>query len=316
MKKIILYLLLLYLVSTLFADDDQFNSYELEILKEFSFGDEFNGIGIQEIEEPSGPFGPGLFSSGTSFVINDEINKRFIYLTEDYEIDQINDYFTSWENMSISLGDMYIIGYTTHRIKIQNLSDNKITTIYSNIFPEIERYKSFFLFKDYLFIHTRNNELKSVALYNDVELQNIQKTREMLLANSEFSNIVVDKNSRLFYKSILKTRDYETFYRYWEEINGEVRSIKNAEFLVLKPEISLHSGTRYLGEDNDGNTYWNDGMGIWIFNLNGDCIDLFFPIPQIFYSTKPVILPSGDIYGLNYNYDSEKIELFKISRVW
>lgn len=112
------------------------------------------------------------------------------------------------------------------------------------------------------------------------------------------------------------TRDCKTFYYYYNELRneGEIK-IGNAVDLTVDMDAiwKRRLYEDFLGEDRDGNLYWDISYKIYVFNKTGHLIDAF-EITDMERICAPAIHPNGDIYLMNFS-DNKHI-LSKVSRVW
>jgi len=309
----------LFLLSLIFLSvfiySEEYNVYNFITVKSFNHEE----LGF-DISTEDGPNGPQLVYGNNTMIINDSRERRLAFLDKDFNIKEYVAKERSGLNFVYSRNNETLItSFIHHVLIIDRLTGEREFFVMVRDLPNINKPFDPFYFDDYLFLKTNGNELLALELSDDLprEVKNVldeTQIRNLILTLPELSDISIDSKNRIFLNGELQTRDYETFYRYWEEKNGSIEKVGNASEITTSTSINLHSGTSFVGRDNNGNVYWNDGMAILIFNNNGNLIDKFYLNPEMYFSCTPVVDPVGNIYF--FKYRSDRIELNKISRQW
>lgn len=325
-KKIAIWI---YLISFANIFTDELNHYNEILEYTFNVGDNEDELKVASIMG-GGPTQPSsiLFDHNDNLLISDTINYRILVLNNNYSIDYIyhdnDEYYISSLTYLKEYGD-YVWGASSSQIHlIMDKKNNKFAKlkIDRQIASKVTT-KSIFIgniFFSYLadgsicsFILSDKSEL----IFSEILLED--ETLKMFSNREKYGLIdyELDLNKRLFYKGKILNRDYETIYQYWNELHQLQNNIAPRKIPGLPEFNKLEDiDAIYIGEDEDGNTYWDISQALLVIDENG------WPLDYFLLDNLPIGLSSinskGDVYYLSYAYSNEvqKLNLYKIDRQW
>lgn len=315
--RIKILILLLIVSGSVYAVE--YNTYDIIVEHEFSASyrgrNDTNDLNVDlELGGP-GPWGPTIYFRGEKTYIADRLNNRTVITHDNYSYQSIEtNSFTS--NSLIVIQDNNEIGVSDYGVSIR--SNGQFTgQVRSSDISFMRSVKSALYYKNYLFIHDKNNILWSIKEpSNDVNknksnVLNEEDTIE-LINSRKIKGLTIDSEKRLFVDGELRTLDYKTYIGYWASKNDLIAGNIN-EGIFSYERIKPMMLDYYLGSDTDGNEYWSSVRTIMVFNKTGYLIDRFrFNMQKS--ETTPIVSPEGDVYFMNYSKD--KVTLYKIPRQW
>jgi len=326
----------------------EFNSYKLEKITEFKIGDGINEIGYK----------PSMFNRGipnaigfdkNSVYIGDDANNRVIILN--YNLKQVNEIKNK---LWLSAATQYefdsnneIIG-RCGQYSIMKL-DREFNLVFNIDYSILKNYRihfsdNFIVFNNIIFSYLVNKKIiciinPTISIKKNINnIMDPAQTRALFQSNSglDMDGLKLDQKNRLILNGEILTRDYDTFYSYWQEKhdeNNEKQPKLNIDIKVDK-YVNYPTSLIYLGRDKDGNHYWGaDNSVILVYNKKGFLLDAF-KYDENKSKTIPAVHPSGDIYFLGYKESDKTVKknteyfgeveykpvvgfvLYRIKRVW
>lgn len=327
-------LIMILLISIFVSNAEEYHVYQQLLEKTFNFGSQEEDFGVYITPAGNESASAFCFDSEGYLYINDCGNKRILVFGYNYNYIREIAVMPFFYARSLEIDeDENFIGISIIDSVIQKISNNNEKIISVNL-SEVKNdlrinIATTMVIEDQIFFNDRDGNLLSInkSEYweqenNDpIKIRNIQsteETRNIVINNPDFqqNNISIDENNRLFSDGELLTRDYNTFYDYWQEQHQMDEELKRPVIdVTLTAEYFYDTSSMvYLGKDRDGNYYWLSSKAVVVFDNNGFLLDVFIPQNHKYMMTKPAIHPSGDVYFLGY--DSEHVYLYKIPRIW
>jgi len=325
MRRLILYIGL-YLLFTPLVFAQNYNKYEMELIKEFENGSEINEIkvgdtGLNPLD--AAPTGMGIGPDGNIYIadyLNDRIaivNDKTLEITDSIKGTKYLDSSKSLEvREDIILGRRvgyrlfgYKDGEEIYNVGFEELTNNTVT------------FTSVLYYNNIVFAYSVDRKIRCVVnpsmekLDNKKRFRGPEKTREMFEPDSEVDvgELTIDENDRLFFEGKILNKDFRLFANYWLEEHKGVSHQQHIEGFTNEAYRKMKNNT-YIGKDALGNTYWLVGSFRFIvINQNGWIIH-GGKFDQYKSRTLPAVHPSGDIYFLDY--DENGVYLYKIERRW
>ncbi len=328
-----IFLLLLY--STSFVSSQQYHNYEIELVRTFPFGIEGEAMSLK-MRSPTeiGEEFLMCFSDSDKFLIFDTEQVVFHEYNHNFE-------FIRRVQVNFEVGDILAD-------RMEYISENEIN-LYSNRninfyqynnegtsqivilsrqssggfgFDMDTRISSMLYINNTIFYWLNDGDFLSIIepgtnfIENNRNILNTEETRALFGENSEYeaNGLNIDENNRLFLHDELITRDYDTFYLYWQErhrLTGSSEperdfSMRGSSFLSR----NFSNTPIFIGMDSDSNYYWSIGQsGILVFNAQGFLIDIFI-CDQAASKIWPTVHPSGDVYFFTWEEEYEEIQQF------
>lgn len=301
--------------------------------KTFSFGIESFQLGFNRNPDPMQDRGPQsiIFDDKGRLVINDTHKSRLLLFDLKFELINEIDLKDYSKSLFSSTYDSYIDenkynGTVASKEVISLEKDGTLSfnlDLYeSPIHKELDT-GNFHILDNNVFYNLKSGEW---ILFYDLDsdqkknIKNMYKGDELVtFLEKESKNIESDFYGVSIHSNFLKkgdeliTRDFQTYIKYWSDVNSKVKYPNNAIDMTYD-DFKKYKNIRYIGEDLDGNLYWLSGRKRFLVSNK----DGWF-IAGFLYNYKnskvlPTIHPSGDIYFMNY--DSEEVNLYKIPRQW
>lgn len=308
---------------------DFYNRYYSEPVAEFKIGDMEEELSYSPMPVPGESEGPGSFAfdqNGHCF-INDIHKSRFVVLDSIYSIKEYITYesislMSSAKQLTVTpegiIGNSY--GTSIGKLSFKGQSLFRFSLYDSTIYKKFDKSTSLVLGNSVIYYDKDKNPYIFPSLTND-EKQNIanvvlpESFDDYLysLNADDYLNQYTFINGGVIKDGIVHTSDFRVFDAYW---NHKKKNSTPPEHLFNMHGLGMDIFKKpvYLGSDNDGNMYWNNGKTlILVFNKDGWIIDIFFYEKHL-SKTYPAVHPNGDIYLLNY--DETKVTLNKITRKW
>lgn len=320
MKNFILIICLLFGIPVIGED---YNTYELNPIKEYVANEEDLSVGRFYLADGAGgdPEGPSLTILDDDLVILDIVNRRILYLDDEFNI------YRSSERKHY-LGDEYLedqeylVKMNPTSIVFSDKNFNLLFYYRWNDFPLIDiNPRDYYIYENYLFIFTKQAQWVCIEMdgeggYRNV--YNVEETIDLIVSDDRFLNIQIDSNHRLFIEGEFFSRDYETYYNYWKEQNGEIFSLGPSADIDFTGEQFLKSGaTRpyFFGMDQVENVYWALGnTAIIVHNVDGHLLDIFVIGRFDASNSPPVVNSEGNLFFLKYI--DNKVVMNKLNRRW
>ena len=321
LRKIII-LILIFIPFCIFPED--FNTYEIELIKSIPTGSSEDHLGYNEIiraGDTSGPAGMGFDVAGNLY-ISDYWNERIVVydknLTYTKYINLKNFYIMNSAKQLFAESDGIWGWSDEYSIAKIDYSGNKLFEIdfwndkvAKKLNHEFLVYKNYFIYfmKDGGFIYLdsldknkKKNKEKMIIYKNaeDFYTQNLRSTK-----NIDFS---ISNNNELINSDKIINKDYKKYLDFWKrqhKKNDENHSDSFAKYSVVT----------YIGMDKNNWIYFAVDIykAIIVFDNDGYLVDAF--IPRDFrYNILPAVNPEGDIFFINET--SINILLYKITRRW
>jgi hypothetical protein len=327
-KTSTLIILFLLILASSFGQD--YNSYQIEEIAMFSFGQEPGELMKNENFFPGfEAMGPGAicFDEKGNFFVYDKWKSRVVGFNQSYEYKE--EYLDSgfgyeftqeWHNeigMIQKINDGVIKYFIVPKILVNQSGTYSFIDLFSSSFNKSVREFNFLTNSGCVFFWLKDGSILSILnpgpdpAANNRRILNTEQTLALFEEPQKYGleGVTIDDKNRLFLYGELQTRDYKTFYEYWNELHNELYKHK---FNPLK--LKSASYATYLNIDTNKNTYWDiGGLYIYVFDSDGWVIELF-KYQDSKSKTCPAIHPNGDVYFLDY--DVENVYLRRIKNVW
>jgi len=318
--KFSLYIVVIFMLSNITLYSNEYNVYQQELVQIYKVGNS-KGEFILDLSTPydNGPSAISFDANGKLYIV-DIVKYRLVVF---YNNKFVNEYYNlfSCKSRQLEIREDYLISYGDQCISIDNIDFRKKAIVYLNesIYKdEIPNITNIIFTDDIIFLYLKNGSILSISNLgldweeNNKKILGHNETEALFEFGEKYNlfGLTIDDKKRIFLNGELLTRNYEAFYKYWEEINIDM---KDHKFIPLKPEYS--DNAIFIGKDVNNNFYWDIGLShIYVFNKNGLVLELFKYNKKREYKTLPAIHPSGDVYFLDY--DENGVYLYRVKNVW
>lgn len=152
---------------------------------------------------------------------------------------------------------------------------------------------------------------------NDFRILSHRETEQILEEQSfwEINDLQIEDRIYILDKNRLVTRDYRTFFRYWNSYYGDEFQTMEEHNWTGIPSLRAADDIDHLGTDNSGNNYWYFGnSAIFVTNSFGILVDIFQVQDNGSVLTWPTIHPNGDIIFLGLK--DEAYHIYSVRNIW
>lgn len=308
---------------------EEVHKYKPELEYTFEIGSKNNSIGLLTGESTIGEYETqptGIIFDGDNLVISDFINSRIIFLNKDYSTSKIIEDIDGFTINSFYHNESGIIvssSYNKYFVVLNKIKANFMKFSFpSNISQRSNKavYTDNVIFNYYEDGSICSYVLQGEASSEKMKLLSSQETMSLFIEPDKYGLLgyTIDDNKRIYLNGILQNRDYLTMYDYWKDMHNKFNEKKPRSVPGISEFENLHSlsdDIRFLGEDADGNTYWDITLSCIVFDKNGWPLDFFWLNDSL---TSPAVNSDGDIYYLTEGIRDEKpvVNLYKIERQW
>ena len=339
MKKLIIFLIQFLICVTISSEG--IPKYNMELANTFSRGGEKHELWTT-IKAPSqnGPEAITFDGEGNLY-ISDLLKERLVKYSQTWQYigEYINGY--AWGTGQLFITDNNeFIKINPYSVAIDDSKGNKKASIllyyseYKNIVPSYPDFTYtdntvYFRLKDGRLVKIENpgldnEENLSKAKIID-EAEQFPALEEFLLEENRVNNpshsiAKLDDKAIIVQKQKVMTRNFDIFFDYWQKKRNISGQRENTVLYEEEVEQTIDlskiqpSYMTYMGQDADGNYYWDYCMNsMLVFSAKGIILD-YFVYDMKKSRTVPAVHPSGDVYFLDY--DQYGVYLYKIHRVW